>query len=56
LQVGKGNLENPALQRVICVLETTSAVHEGLSDTLELLVSRLPIHRISLLVQRGFDV
>ena len=52
LQVGKGNLENPALERVVCIFETTGAVHQSLSHTLELLVSRSPIHMVSVLLSK----
>lgn len=52
LQVGKGNLENPALERVIRILETTGAVHQSLSHTFVLLVSRSPIHMFRFFSQR----
>lgn len=35
LEVRKGNLEYPALQRIVCVLETRGAVDEGLADAAE---------------------
>lgn len=33
LEIGQGNLEDSALQRVVCVLETSSPVHKSLSNT-----------------------
>lgn len=32
LQVSKRDLENPALQRVVCIFETTGPVNKGLSN------------------------
>ena len=36
LEVRKGNLEYPALQRIVCVLETRGTVDEGLADAAKL--------------------
>lgn len=33
LEIGEGNLEDSALQRVVGVLETSRSVDQGLSDT-----------------------
>jgi len=33
LQVCEGNLDYPALEGVVCVLETGGAVYESLADT-----------------------
>jgi hypothetical protein len=35
LQVGERDLEYPALEGVVCVLQTRGAVDEGLADTVE---------------------
>ena len=35
LEVGEGDLEYPALQRIVRVLETGGAVDEGLADAVE---------------------
>lgn len=35
LEIGEGDLEYPALQSIVCVLETGGAVDEGLADTAE---------------------
>jgi hypothetical protein len=35
LEIGERNLEYPALQRIVGVLETGGAVDEGLADTAE---------------------
>lgn len=37
LQIGQRNLEDSALQCVVCVLETGGSVDKGLSDTVRLL-------------------
>jgi len=32
LEIGEGDFEYPALESVVCILETGGAVHEGLTD------------------------
>lgn len=35
LEIGKRNFEYPALQSVVCILETSGAVDEGLADAVD---------------------
>jgi hypothetical protein len=35
LEICQRNLEDSALQRIVCVLETSSPVHKGLANTAE---------------------
>lgn len=34
LQIGKGNLEDPPLQRIVCVLQTRGPVDQSLANTI----------------------
>ena len=45
LEVREGNLEYPALQRIVCVLETRGAVDEGLADAAETNSVNNPLRR-----------
>lgn len=46
LEVGEGNFEYPALERIVGVLETSGAVDEGLADAeRDTLVSKAAIER-----------
>jgi len=45
LEIGEGNFENSTLEGVVGGLETGCAVHQGLSDTVNSIVSgSLPMH------------
>ena len=37
LKIGEGDFENPALQRIVCVLHTGRTIDEGLPNTVPLL-------------------
>jgi hypothetical protein len=44
LEIGEGDFEYPALESIVCVLDTGGAVHEGLSDTVEdMLLTERPL-------------
>jgi hypothetical protein len=44
LEVGKGNFEYPALEGVVCVLDTGGAVHKGLANTVvDMLLTEGPL-------------
>ena len=42
LEIGERDFEYPALEGVVCVLDTSGAVHEGLADTIVNTVNRAP--------------
>jgi hypothetical protein len=52
LKVGERDLEYPALEGVVCVLQTRGAVDEGLTDTARETQSALKSYVVSLLQRR----